>query len=110
MTSRCGWFTQPASATRTNRSGSMVSRVPEAGSVGCLGPGGSESPQAPSKQPLGCGVDSVLGQYEMTVSARTTNRGEVQGQFTARTHIPKTLYMVIEHFKCGDPVPVYRRF
>ena len=22
----------------------------------------------------------------------------------------KTLYMVIEHFKGGDPVPVYRRF
>ena len=24
--------------------------------------------------------------------------------------MPKTLYMVIEHFKGGDPVPVYRRF
>ena len=24
--------------------------------------------------------------------------------------MPKTLYMVIEHFKDGDAVPVYRRF
>jgi hypothetical protein len=24
--------------------------------------------------------------------------------------MPTTLYMVIEHFKDGDPVPVYRRF
>lgn len=24
--------------------------------------------------------------------------------------MPKTLYMVIEHFKNGDAVPVYRRF
>ena len=24
--------------------------------------------------------------------------------------MPKTLYMVIEHFKGGDAVPVYRRF
>jgi hypothetical protein len=24
--------------------------------------------------------------------------------------MPKTLYMVIEHFKDGDPAPVYRRF
>jgi hypothetical protein len=24
--------------------------------------------------------------------------------------MPKTLYMVIEHFKGGDPVPVYGRF
>ena len=23
---------------------------------------------------------------------------------------PSTLYMVVEHFKDGDPVPVYRRF
>jgi hypothetical protein len=24
--------------------------------------------------------------------------------------VTKTLYMVVEHFKGGDPVPVYRRF
>ena len=24
--------------------------------------------------------------------------------------MPKTLYMVIEHFKNGDPAPAYRRF
>jgi hypothetical protein len=42
MTSRCCWFTQPASATRTNGSECTVSRVPEAESVG-LGPAGSES-------------------------------------------------------------------
>ena len=24
--------------------------------------------------------------------------------------MPKALYMVVEHFKDGDPIPVYRRF
>ena len=24
--------------------------------------------------------------------------------------MPKTLYMVVEHFKHNDPIPVYRRF
>jgi len=27
-----------------------------------------------------------------------------------RDHIPMALYMVIEHFKGGDALPVYRRF
>lgn len=38
----------------------------------------------------------------MHCAVRATNNGGLS--------IPKMLYMVIEHFKNKDPVPVYRRF
>jgi hypothetical protein len=67
MTPRCCWFTQPATATRTNRSGSMCPRVPEAGWVGCS----HLNAAPPSKRPLGRGVDPVFGQYGFPWAAVT---------------------------------------
>jgi uncharacterized protein (TIGR02246 family) len=66
MISRCCWFIQPATATRTNCSGcdreGMASRLPEAGLIGGLGR--ARGNLGLYQKPV-VGVDRIVGQYVM---------------------------------------------
>src|ERR1700687_1282129 len=80
MTSRCCWFTQPATATSTNcrgnDSGTITPRLPKAS------PGARCKGQDAATQALGLGVDRVFGQNEGAIEVvASVASGAVKGVF-----------------------------